>query len=67
MNLKSIIKEKAPEGATWFTYEPDLSVLSFWRFNDGVLEAWSEEDGWLSHANSAESFVKFIISEMKPL
>ncbi len=68
MNLKKIIKEHAPDGAIGFTYEPDLSVLSFYRFNDDILETWSDEDNqWLTYVNAPASFVNWVKSEMKPL
>lgn len=67
MNLKKIIKDNAPDGATGFTCEPDFSVLSYWRFNDGALESWSDDDGWISYKNAPESYINFTKSLIKLL
>lgn len=68
MNLKKIIADNAPSGATGFTYEPDLSAISFWRWNDGVLESWSDDDNcWLTYENAPSSYLDFMKSTIKPL
>lgn len=67
-SILNIVKANAPEEATHFTYEPDLSVVSYWRIVDGCVESWSDDNHcWITYQNSVKSYNDFILSQLKPL
>lgn len=67
LSISGIVKANAPNGATHFAYEPDLSVIDYWRIVDGWVESWSDDDnGWLTYQH-VKSHNDFMLSKLKPL